>query len=113
MVCALRVGNVGLHAGDTVSGSYEMVTIRLPDGLAKYCDGQRTVELAVTSVAGALDELVQRFPAVGSRLMEEDGRVRGHLMVLCNDRAVAVDTMATRKLVDGDELAVLFLAGGG
>jgi len=34
-------------------------------------------------------------------------------MVLCNDRAVAVDTMATRKLVDGDELAVLFLAGGG
>ena len=45
--------------------------------------------------------------------MEEDGRVRGHLMVLCNDRAVAVDTMATRKLVDGDELAVLFLAGGG
>ena len=34
-------------------------------------------------------------------------------MVLCNDRAVAADTMATQNLVAGDELAVLFLAGGG
>ncbi len=113
MVCALWFGNVGLHAGNNVSESCEMVTIRLPEGLAKYCDGQRTVELAVASVSGALDELVERFPAVGSRLMEEDGTVRGHLMVLCNDRAVAADTMATRNLVAGDELAVLFLAGGG
>ena len=90
-----------------------MVTIRLPESLAKYCDGQRTVPLAARTMAGAIDRLVARYPEAGPRLLEEDGRLRVHLMVLCNDQAVAADAMAERELVEGDELALLFLAGGG
>ena len=90
-----------------------MVTIRLPESLAKYCGGRRDQQVGVGTVAAAIDELVDSFPDIGSRVLDESGRLRVHLMVLCNDRAVAVDTMATRNLVAGDELAVLFLAGGG
>ena len=89
------------------------VTIRIPENLAQYCDGQRTVSLAVVTASDAIVQLVVRFPSAGPRLLEEDGRLRGHLMMLCNDQAVAADEMAARELVEGDELALLFLAGGG
>ena len=36
-----------------------------------------------------------------------------HLMLLCNDRAVSAEDLAGRELVEGDELAMVFLAGGG
>ena len=91
----------------------EKVTVRLPESLAKYCDGQRTVSLSAETLAGAIDRLVARYPAAGPRLLDEDGRLRAHLMVLCNDRAVAADEMVERELVAGDELALLFLADGG
>jgi len=90
-----------------------MVTIRLPEGLAKYCDNRRTVPLTAQSVAGAIDCLVSMYPAAGPRVFGEDGRLRVHLMVLCNDQAVAADEMLSRELSEGDELALLFLAGGG
>ncbi|HCC99358.1 MAG TPA: hypothetical protein DER64_02430 [Planctomycetaceae bacterium] len=90
-----------------------MITIRLPESLAKYCGGQRDQEVEVGTVAAAIDELVSSFPDVGSRVLDESGRLRVHLMVLCNDRAVRPDDFETRGLVDGDELSLLFLAGGG
>ena len=90
-----------------------MVTIRLPESLAKYCGGRRDQQVGVGTVAAAIDELVDSFPDIGSRVLDESGRLRGHLMVLCNDRAVRPGDFETQELVDGDELSLLFLAGGG
>ena len=90
-----------------------MVTIRLPESLAKYCGGRRDQQVGVGTVAAAIDELVDSFPDIGSRVLAESGRLRVHLMVLCNDRAVRPGDFETQELVDGDELSLLFLAGGG
>ena len=90
-----------------------MVTIRLPESLAKYCGGQRDQQVAVGTVAASIDELVASFPDVGSRVLDESGRLRVHLMVLCNDRAVRPGDFETQELVDGDELSLVVLAGGG
>jgi len=90
-----------------------MVRIRLPEGLAKYCQGERSVSVSAETVSVAIEGLVSRFPAVGPRLLDADGRLKVHLMLLCNDRAVTSEEMAGRELVEGDELALVFLAGGG
>ena len=90
-----------------------MVTIRLPESLAKYCGGRRDQQVGVGTVAGAIDEFVDSFPDIGARVLDESGRLRVHLMVLCNDRAVRPGDFETQELVDGDELSLLFLAGGG
>ena len=90
-----------------------MVTIRLPESLAKYCGGRRDQQVGVGTVGAASEELVDSFPDIGSRLLDESGRLRVHLMVLCNDRAVRPGDFETQELVDGDELSLLFLAGGG
>ena len=90
-----------------------MVTNRLPERMAKYCGGRRDQQVGVGTVAAASDELVDSFPDIGSRVLDESGRLRVHLMVLCNDRAVRPGDFETQELVDGDELSLLFLAGGG
>ena len=90
-----------------------MVRIRLPEGLAKYCEGERTLSVKAGTMSVAIEGLVSRFPAVGPRLLDADGRLKVHLMLLCNDRAVAAEEVSVRELVEGDELALVFLAGGG
>jgi hypothetical protein len=90
-----------------------MVTIRLPEGLGKYCDGERRVSVSATTLGGALAELVSRYPSVGSRLFDSAGQLHVHLMVLCNERAVPGSELSSRELVEGDEIGLVFLAGGG
>ena len=95
------------------SGVGVMVRIRLPEGLAKYCEGERTVSVKAATMSVALEGLVSLHPSVGPRLLDAEGRLTVHLMLLCNDRAVSAEDLAGRELVEGDELAMVFLAGGG
>jgi len=88
------------------------ITVLIPDSLARFCDGQRSIEADGTSLAGVMADLVARYPELETRLLDQ-GRLRSHLMVFHNGNSVPRDMIADLGLADGDELSLVFLAGGG
>jgi sulfur-carrier protein len=64
------------------------VIVRLPQALAEYAGGTRTVELAVageTSLGEVLDLLGGELPAVARRVRDETGSIRRFVNVYVGD----------------------------
>ncbi len=90
-----------------------MAKLRIPAGLAEDCEGNREIEITAETVADAIAKLVARWPRLRDRILDADGALKAHLLVLCNDRAVHADQQVAREVSADDELAIVFLAGGG
>jgi molybdopterin converting factor small subunit len=90
-----------------------MSQIRIPTPLRAYVAGQTEVEVASGSVAEALRELVQRFPALGPHLFGEAGHIRPYLNLFVNDQDVRNLNGPETRLNDGDRLMILPSIAGG
>ena len=88
------------------------VTVLLPRGLAKYCDGNSEQLCQPGSLDEIVDELVSRFPSLASRVRDK-GQLRSHLLLFHDGEPVSREAFGRLTLVDGQELRVVFLAGGG
>ena len=88
------------------------VTVLLPRSLAKYCDGSSEQSCQPGSLAAIVDELVTRFPSLASRIRDE-GRLRSHLLLFHDGEPVPREAFGRLTLMDGQQLRVVFLAGGG
>jgi molybdopterin synthase sulfur carrier subunit len=89
------------------------VTVRLPGQLRQWADGQRLVEVQSTSVADALRTLGSRYPGVGERILDDDGRPRRFVNVYVNGDDVRLLQGAATPLSDGDELILAPAVAGG
>lgn len=86
------------------------VTIRLPQPLRVYADSAAAVEVDGATVGEALGALDKQLPAVGRRILDEQGCIRRHLMVFVGDeRTHSLDT----ALADGAELSIIPAVSGG
>lgn len=80
--------------------------------------GVREVNCSSTTLAGILQELFYRFPALRSRIMQsgnEGERLRGHILILHNDKVVdsrSIKNYAT-PIQEGDTIKLLTVLLGG
>jgi len=90
------------------------VTFELPSLLAPLAGGARRVELEAATLAGALDALCARHPALRAHLFDESGDLRPHVLCLHNGaNARWLGPPEERALADGDMLRVLQAVSGG
>ncbi len=89
------------------------MTIRLPDVLARYSEGQEAVEFDGSTVREVLDALVAAHPRTRIRLFDDEGRLHGHLHVFCRETEVPPDDLDTTPVGPGDEIDVLVAIAGG
>ena len=90
-----------------------MSRIRVPTPLRAYVAGLSEVEVSSASVAEALQELVERYPALRPHLFGEAGELRPYVNLFVNDQDVRGLHGEQTPLRDGDRLMILPSIAGG
>jgi adenylyltransferase/sulfurtransferase len=88
--------------------------IHIPTPLRTYTGGKETVEVAGSTVGGALEQLAQDFPVLRNHLFTEDGKLRSFVNVYLNDDDIRYlpardETAAATE----DELTIIPSIAGG
>jgi sulfur-carrier protein len=90
-----------------------MSTVRIPPVLREETGGSRSVEVAGSTVAEALDDLFGQHPALRDRVTE-DGELSRFINVYVNDRDVRYrDGLDTEIGTDDTIILLPAMAGGG
>ena len=90
-----------------------MVTVRLPDILRKYAAGLEFVPVEASTVGEALRAVVIAHPDTGVRLFDDQGVLRGHLMVFRQGAEVLPAEILTTSVDAGDRIDLLVAVAGG
>lgn len=90
------------------------VRIVLPAALRRYWEADAS-ELLVQgeTLAAAVAELGARHAGLAARIVDEQGRVRRHVLLFVNDASVAHLDPSSVPLRDGDVVRVLPAVSGG
>lgn len=89
------------------------VTINLPGVLAKLAEGQRAVDATGITVGDLVNDLAQRFPALGPRLRDVEGRPYEFVIFYLNDEDIRLRGGFSASVRDGDEVTVVPAVAGG
>ena len=90
------------------------VTVVIPSILRQYTGGEGVVKVTrkdgiIYSVSDCLHELAERFPGVGQKLYDAQGKLAGYVYLFVNGKKVS----AGDTLQEGDELIIMLAVGGG
>ena len=88
------------------------IKIHIPTPMRPHTEGLATVEVAGTSVKGALDALGQKYPAINGKLFD-NGQVRRFVNVYLNDEDIRYLDNLQSATKDGDVLAIIPAVAGG
>ena len=90
------------------------VVVRLPGSLKQWANGQRTVEVnSSDSVGDAIRSLCQVYPAVGERVLDDEGQPRRFVNVYVNGDDIRLLQGPATPLKDGDEVILAPAVAGG
>jgi molybdopterin converting factor small subunit len=89
------------------------VSVQLPNVLAKQADGHRTIETTGETVGDVVTNLVQRFPALESRLRDEHGAPYRFVTFYLNNEDIRLGGGFEKTTADGDELIIVPAVAGG
>jgi len=89
------------------------IAVQLPPVLRGIVGGARRVEAQGSSIAAALSDLAQRYPALALHLFDEAGAIRHNIVFLHAGEMVRAKDAAARRLADGDEVVITNALAGG
>ena len=94
-------------------GGEPRVRVWLPRALREYSGGEDTVELSGATLAEVIERLNARFPGLGYRLLDDQGRMRRHVLVFVNEDSVGDAGPDAVRLRDGDTVHIVPSVAGG
>jgi len=89
------------------------ITILVPTPLRRFTDGQAKVGVKGATVADALDDLNDRSPGIGERLLDDEGQIRRFVNIFVNGQNVRDVDGAQTNLKSGDEVGIIPAMAGG
>jgi molybdopterin synthase sulfur carrier subunit len=89
------------------------VTIEIPTAFRRFTDGTPKVDSGAATVAEALNELVNRYPALSRHVRDEQGQIRQFLNVYLNEEDIRFLGGEASALKDGDRLLLVPSIAGG
>jgi molybdopterin synthase sulfur carrier subunit len=90
-----------------------MVRISIPPTLRKLCSGEDAVLVRPGTLSDALNQLQERFHGIQERLCDENGEIRGSVLIIVNDEDVRFLAAKQTPLKSGDEVAIIPAFAGG
>ena len=89
------------------------VLVRIPTPLRPLANGQNEVQLAGGNVREILENLVNSYPGIRERLMDEKGEVRRFINIYVNEEDIRFLDGTQTRIKDGDELSIIPAIAGG
>lgn len=89
------------------------ITVHLPNLLARLAADQPTHEAQGATVGDALDDVIARFPALGPRLRDAEGKQYPFVTVYLNDEDIRFQGGFAAPASDGDEVIIVPTVAGG
>lgn len=89
------------------------LTVSIPTPLRRYTDGAGVIEVSGTSVASALDSLLEKYPVLKKQLYTDDGRLRSFVNVYLNDEDIRYLEKADTPVKSGDTISIVPSIAGG
>ena len=91
----------------------QTVTLRIPTPLRSYTEDQSTVDVTASTVAEALDSLVERYPDLEDNLFTEDGDLRQFVNIYVDDEDIRYQDGTETTLDDASEVSIVPSIAGG
>ena len=91
----------------------QTVTLRIPTPLRSYTEEQSAVEVTGTTVAEALEALVDRYPDLRENLYTDDGDLRQFVNIYVDDEDIRYQDGPQTALDEGDEVSIVPSIAGG
>ena len=88
------------------------VRINIHQTLRHLTNGQGMAEVNGTTVGECLNELVQQFPGMETRLFDKKGRLLNNVDIYVNLESSYPEELA-KPVKDGDELSITLMIAGG
>lgn len=89
------------------------IRVALPYALLEYTRGHSTVELVAADLADAIAKLNARFPGLAYRILDDQGRLRRHVLAFVNEEGVSHVRPGEVRLREGDVVTILPSIAGG
>jgi len=89
-----------------------MVAVRIPPTLRAEVGGAREIGAHGETVADVIDDIVVRFPALGSQLLE-DGELASYVNVYVGGEDIRTRDGVDTPVADGSQLILLPAMAGG
>ena len=77
-----------------------------------FTNGKGTIEVKGNTVGQCLNDLMQQFPDIGAKILNEKGKLFSHIDVFVNMESSYPEEL-TKSVKDGDELSITLMIGGG
>jgi molybdopterin synthase sulfur carrier subunit len=89
------------------------IKVLLPAAFTKHTEGKKQFETAASNLSGLLTEIDQTFPALGTQIKGEDGKLRRFINIYINDEDIRFLGGETYAFQDGDEVMLIPSIAGG
>ncbi len=89
------------------------ITVNLPSVLATHAGGARTIEASGRTLGEAVADVAARYPGLGPRLRDAEGKPYPFVVFYVNDEDVRFRGGFAAPVQDGDEVTVIPAIAGG
>src|ERR1700748_3527373 len=89
------------------------IKVMLPAAFVRHTDGTKQFESTAADPPGLVADMEQKFPALGSHVKDDDGKLRRFINVYVNDEDIRFLGGDTHQFEDGDEVMLIPSIAGG
>ena len=90
-----------------------MPTLRIPALMKFYVDNQTEIPLNGSTVSEAIADLIARYPAIKTHILDSEGRVRRHVNLFVNENNIkTLDGLETKVSADDKIILLPSISGG-
>lgn len=89
------------------------VKITLPTAFVRHTDGRKQFDSTAENLQALLVDIDQTFPALGTQIKDEDGKLRRFINIYVNDEDIRFLGGETYAFQDGDEIMLIPSIAGG
>lgn len=90
-----------------------MAILKIPSPLRPYAEGVSDIQIEAGDVAGALEQLTSKYPALRTHLFSEEGELRGFVNLFLNDEDIRHLNGTETEVKEGDRLMIVPSIAGG
>ena len=89
------------------------ISVTLPSAFTRHTEGKKTFHSVAENLPGLLTEIDSTFPALGTQIRDEEGRLRRFINIYVNDEDIRFLGGESYAFQDGDEVMLIPSIAGG